>query len=140
MKKIPPRFREPVTVVRPTEADVGAGVEETFTAIFEALSKADANALEALAAEADAALAKAAAADDPTEKRAAALEADRLYTRIEIDYCRRVLVGWDEIEQEDGTPVPFDADEREALIFFPWFRAGVREAYARGVGRERVGN
>ncbi|OCP17374.1 MULTISPECIES: hypothetical protein [unclassified Ensifer] len=60
----------------------------------------------------------------------------------EHDLLRRVIKGWDDVE-DDGKPVTFSPQMLEAALLFPWFRAAAYRAYANSLNGEeeaRLGN
>ena len=64
------------------------------------------------------------------------LEADEVRQAIEtsdLEFLRRVLRGWDGIEQADGSPLERDAAALAMLAAKPWFVRGVSAAYDRFV-------
>lgn len=46
----------------------------------------------------------------------------------ENEFIQRVLVGWEGITDEDGTPLPFNADQVEAVLNLTEVRSGLFEA------------
>ena len=54
---------------------------------------------------------------------------------------RLVLIGWDEVTDEAGKPMPFSADARDALLALPWVPPALIEAWRAGLaGEPRLGN
>lgn len=46
----------------------------------------------------------------------------------ENEFIQRVLVGWEGITDEDGTPLPFNTDQVEAVLNLTEVRSGLFEA------------
>lgn len=71
----------------------------------------------------------------PAVRRAAAAEGDGAQEEQEglndQHFLKRVLVGWDGIEDVDGTPIPYSADNLARLFEIPYWRRCTIEAYFR---------
>ena len=53
-----------------------------------------------------------------------------------------VVKGWDDVVDEDKSPIPFTVEALDQALQFSWFRAGVYDAYAQSLNGEeaRLGN
>ena len=114
------RYPWPVTIRVPDPDRAGEILEQEFTATFLAMPLDEAEAL-----------------DEEIDEAPA-----RDQVRRRNDVLRRVLVGWDGIEDDDGAAVPFSDDALNAAIQHSWFRIGVYQAYFRSLQGEapRLGN
>lgn len=101
-------FDWPVTVRAPKD---GGFEEQTFTVRFRAITSGRAKRL----AED---LAPAAARDQ--ERKLADLLPD-------------VVIGWRDVVDEDGAPIPFDADALERILDLPYVRVAVMAAYVQAI-------
>lgn len=103
-------YRWPVKVSRPSKDKPGEFDEFTFTAHFLAMPREKA---EAYTKELTADLSRPA-----TEQK---LDSDELLLRV--------LVGWDEVNDMDGKPLPFSEEARAKMLRFAWNRLGLYAAW-----------
>lgn len=113
------RYRWPVTVRLPG-AEPGTIEEQTFVALFEAPHRDDALAeLEAIS--------KLNGRDQEDALLAAVLSR---------------VVGWEDVTDAAGSPVPFEPQRLRRAAQEPWFRAALDAAYRQSLNGEaaRLGN
>lgn len=60
-------------------------------------------------------------------------EMEKLREMTPKDSIREVLTGWNEFQEEDGTPVPFNEAEVEALLSIPQALHGLLLAFFENV-------
>ena len=53
----------------------------------------------------------------------------------DAELVRRVLVGWEGIEGDDGAPVPFRTDTRDRLVGMDRWRSAIATAYRDAVNQ-----
>lgn len=114
------RYPWPVKIRVPDPERAGEIAEQEFTATFLAMPLDEAEALDE--------------------------EIDALKPRSQVHrrnyVLRRVLVGWDGVEGDDGAAVAFSPASLDAAIQHSWFRIGVYQAYFQSLQGEaqRLGN
>lgn len=105
----PRRFWWPITVLVPAD---GAQEEQHFEVQFEELTLEQIEAVAELAAPRD--------SDDARAVRG-------LFEEVVV--IQRVVVGWRDVVNTGGTPIPFDAANLEALSQISYVRRAVFDAY-----------
>lgn len=115
------RYWWPVTVRMPDPETPGKIVEQQLKVLFEPKSRD-----EALAAQ-----------DDYAQLDTARARAEHEHTEL-----KDVVKGWDDVVDDDKSPVPFTEETISAALQLSWFRTGVYAAYAESLnGQEaRLGN
>ena len=51
----------------------------------------------------------------------------------DTDIVKQVLIGWRDVQDESGQPVPFNNDSLDTLLDYPRARAGIARAYFESV-------
>ena len=67
-------------------------------------------------------------------------ELDRLMEMKFADVCRESLVGWDQFLDDDGKPVPFNDETKEALISITEVVSGLAVAYWQAFSKQKLKN
>ena len=67
-------------------------------------------------------------------------ELDSFESATEFEALKKVLVGWEDISEEDGTPVEFSDKVLKEFSEDIDFVAGVLEAFKKFYGNAQVGN
>lgn len=73
-------------------------------------------------------------------KRASTDEAMELQKLIPKDVMARVLIGWDDFLEEDGTPVPFGDDTVWALLSDPPALLALNDAFWKTIVKSKEKN
>ncbi len=56
-------------------------------------------------------------------------------------FLKQIVIGWEDVADAGGKPVPFTPEALEAALQLPWFPAPVAEEYWRAMaGQPRLGN
>ncbi|TFF20542.1 hypothetical protein E3C22_16675 [Jiella endophytica] len=114
------RYPWPVTVHVPDPAKAGATIEQTFEALFEAVSLDEAEAMNA---------------------DYLALKTDAERSAHQHDFLKRALKGWSGVQGPGGAEVPFTDETFATALQHAWFRQGVYRAYSQSLsGEARTGN
>ena len=73
-------------------------------------------------------------------KRLSRTELDEFESATEFDALKKVLVGWDEMSEEDGTPIEFNDKTLKEFSEDIDFVAGVLDAFKKFYSNAQVGN
>ncbi|MEM6381648.1 MAG: hypothetical protein AAF739_03165 [Pseudomonadota bacterium] len=104
-------FWWPVTVSIPSDDEPGTFTEQTFHMQFEAISKDRAKKL------------------DDELKDASTKDVDQRLAEVVMGACR----DWRDVIAKNGDPVEFHEGALYGAMQFPWFRAGIINAYAEAM-------
>lgn len=115
------RYWWPVTVQMPDPASPGSFLTQELRVEFEPLPQDEAIAI---------------------DEAGAALRSMREINDHGVQYMRRVVRGWDGVEDEDGKPVPFSVELLEQALQHAWFRSALHRALRESQNGEaaRLGN
>ena len=67
-------------------------------------------------------------------------ELDSFESASEFDALKKVLVGWEDVNEEDGTPIEFSKAELKNFAEDTDFVAGVLDAFKKFYANAQVGN
>ena len=67
-------------------------------------------------------------------------ELDSFESATEFDALKKVLVGWEDVNEEDGTPIEFSDEVLKEFAEDIDFVAGVLEAFKKFYANAQVGN
>lgn len=56
------------------------------------------------------------------------------------ELLQKIVVGFDEIEDEDGNPAPYSEELRDRMIATPYVRAAIFQTYMAAIIKTHVGN
>jgi hypothetical protein len=129
-------FPWPVKVIEPDPDKAGEKIERVFTAIFVMLDPDEAKASD----ETRSNILRQVKPDLKAKELRAIQEQLELHDRVAL---RRVLKGWkDDIQDEDGKPLPFNDATFSNVYRFPHIRAALLRAYREAITEEggRLGN
>ncbi len=73
-------------------------------------------------------------------KRLTRKELDEFESSSEFDALRKVLVGWEDVSEEDGTPIEFSEKVLKEFAEDIDFVAGVLDAFKKFYSNAQVGN
>ena len=73
-------------------------------------------------------------------KRLTRTELDEFESSTEFDDLKKVLVGWEDMNEEDGTPIEFNDKTLKEFSEDIDFVAGVLEAFKKFYANAQVGN
>ena len=73
-------------------------------------------------------------------KRLTRTELDEFESSTEFDALKKVLVGWEDMSEEDGTPIQFSKAELKTFAEDTDFVAGVLDAFQKFYSNAQVGN
>ena len=112
----------PVTIKTP---DNGARKEETFDARFKRLPQSRINEIQVL-----------------VQKRVKAIQDGEEDTSGVTDQsiADEVLCGWDEVNDGEGEPVPFNAKTKKEILEIPMLASAIIEAYFDSLVETKKGN
>lgn len=63
-----------------------------------------------------------------------------LSTEGTTDYLRAILLGWDGVVDDDGTPISFNDESRDQLIDIPYVRVALLSTYNSAMLGAKRGN
>lgn len=58
----------------------------------------------------------------------------------DVEYLKRIVVGFDDIEGADGQPLPYSDALRDQLLALPYVRVALARTYVEAVSKSKAGN
>ena len=61
-------------------------------------------------------------------------------TNDELESLKKILKGWEQLEEEDGTPVKYSTNNLKALLEDPFWTTAVLDSYGKALEESKLKN